>query len=154
MEKISDIMMQLARIMDAWRVIPRVIVGMYGFMIYKLFVWYTSMPTHEEKSCNESLVATLLDRGVDVNKAMELACTVVDTVGGPTTQQTSFVTIIVGLSSAMFGFYVSSGGKWEFSKSSHSNNTFWSNADPNSRPLMADQEKSQSGPTERKIIKE
>jgi len=112
MQKISDVLLEGAHIVDAWRLIPRAIVAMYGFMIYKLFVWYTSIPTHEETSCNNALVQTLLENNIDIDKAMELACTVVDTVGGPTGSQTSFVTVIVGLSSAMFGFYVNSGGNW------------------------------------------
>ena len=125
MEKFSDIMMNLAKIMDAWRVIPRVIVAMYGFMIYKLFVWYTGIPTHEEESCNDALVTTLIENGVEIDRAMEMACTIVGTVGGPTTQQTSFVTIIIGLSSAMFGFYVNSGGKWEFTKTKDDRDYRW-----------------------------
>lgn len=125
MKKFNDTMMSLARIMDAWRVIPRVIVAMYGILIYKLFTWYTGIPTHTEKNCNDSLVQTLLENGVEVDRAMELACTIVGTVGGPTTQQTSFVTIIIGLASAMFGFYVNSGGKWEFSQSDSGEELSW-----------------------------
>jgi hypothetical protein len=109
MEKFKQHMLSLSEILDSWRVIPRIMAGAYGFMVYKLFIWYTSMPTYEEKECDNSILQTLLDKGIDVQSAMEMACTVVGTVGGPTSQQTSFVTIIISLSTGIFGFYVNSG---------------------------------------------
>jgi len=112
MQKTVGVLLNGAHVIDAWRLIPRGIVGMYGFLIYKLFVWYTGIPTHEEKSCDDALIKTLLENNVDITIATEMACTIVDTVGGPTPAQTSFVTVIVGLSSAMFAFYVNSGGSW------------------------------------------
>lgn len=112
MDRITTVLLKSAHVIDAWRVIPRAIVAMYGFMIYKLFQWYTDIPTHEETSCDDALIRTLIESGMDMERAMEMACTVVDTVGGPTGSQTSFVTVIIGLSSAMFGFYVNSGGAW------------------------------------------
>jgi len=113
-------MLELAKIMDAWRLVPRVIVAMYGIMIYKLFTWYTAIPTHDEKSCDSALIEVLLEQNIPVESVMEMSCTIIDTVGGPTTQQSSFVSIIIGLSSVMFAFYVNSGGKWEFSKKDRS----------------------------------
>lgn len=109
-KNIQGIMLDIAEIMDAWRIIPRLLVALYGFMIYELFIWYTKIPTHEEQRCNEALITTLVNNNIPIERAMEMACTIIDTVGGPTTQQTSFVTVIIGLSSAMFGFYVNSGG--------------------------------------------
>lgn len=102
-------MLDIADILDAWRVIPRTMAAAYGFMVYKLFIWYTSIPTHEERECDNSILNTLINSGIDVQQAMEMACTIVGTVGGPTSQQTSFVTVIIGLSTGIFGFYVNSG---------------------------------------------
>ena len=91
---------------------PSCIIRMYGLMIYKLFLWYTNIETHEEETCDNALIQTLLEQNVDIDRATNIACTIIDTVGGPTSQQTSFVTIVIGLSSAIFGLYVNSGGEW------------------------------------------
>lgn len=112
MSKCRRVLLELAHIIDAWRVIPRAMVAMYGLMIYKLFLWYTNIETFEETTCDNPLIQTLLEQNIDIEKATEIACTIVDTVGGPTSQQTSFVTIVIGLSSAIFGLYVNSGGDW------------------------------------------
>lgn len=113
MDKFTSVMLNLARVIDAWRLIPRTMVGMYGFMIYKLFLWYTAIPTHEQISCSDNTLRTLIDSGMNTERAMDMACTIIDTVGGPTASQTSFVTVIIGLSSAIFAFYVNSGTGWE-----------------------------------------
>lgn len=71
------------------------------------------METHKQKTCDNPILDTLIGGGVDPDRAMELACTVSDVVGGPTTEQTIFVTGIIGLATAIFGLYVRTGRKWD-----------------------------------------
>jgi hypothetical protein len=111
MKKIRDNMLYLAEIIDSWRVIPRAMAAAYGYMIFKLFTWYTNMPTYEERQCDDKILQTLISSGVEIRNAIDMACTVIGTVGGPTSEQTAFVTVIIGLSTAIFGFYVNSGNR-------------------------------------------
>lgn len=106
-------LMGYAEVIDAFRVVPRVLVGLYGLMVLKLIVWYRNMEPVDQLECDNTILNTLIDTGIDPERGMELACVVVDVVGGPTTEQTAFATAIIGLSTAIFGFYVNSGRKWE-----------------------------------------
>lgn len=112
---IRHTLMGYAEIIDAFRVVPRVLVALYGMMVLKLIVWYRNMEPVDKLECDNTILNTLIDTGISPERAMELACVVVDVVGGPTTEQTAFATAIIGLSTAIFGFYVNSGRKWESS---------------------------------------
>ena len=102
----------LAESADAWRFFPRTLVTVYGVIVFKLLDWFLHLETLKKTACTQELINTLLSKGIPLEKAQALACTVVDVVGGPTTAQTAFVTVIVGLSTAVFAFYVSSGKDW------------------------------------------
>jgi hypothetical protein len=105
--------LQFAEIMDSWRVVPRIIVTVYGYLVYKLYTWYRSLETIELRECDNAILNTLLERGIEVDRAMELSCSIVGITGGPTTEQTAFVTAIIGLSTAIFAFYVKTGRQWD-----------------------------------------
>lgn len=117
MQKITDFILDFAKAFDSLRIIPRILLFMYGLLVYNMYNWYKSIPLVEETSCDNSILQTLIDAGMDPAQATEMACTVVSVVGGPTTAQTSFVTIIVGLATAVIGLYLNSGPKWNFTKS-------------------------------------
>lgn len=128
MNKITDFILDFAKAFDSLRVIPRIVLFIYGILVYNLYTWYKSIPTVEELSCDSSILQTLIDSGVDPVVAVELSCTVIGLVGGPTTAQTSFVTIIAGLSTAVIGLYLNSGPKWNFTKSQ--NDFYYSDGPP------------------------
>lgn len=65
----------LAEIIDAYRVLPRAIMGGYGLLLWMVSFWY-----------------------------MDLA--------DPTTQQTTFVSILFGACAGITGWYFSTGRKW------------------------------------------
>lgn len=103
----------LAESFDAWRVVPRIILFMYGTLVYNLYTWFKNIPTYTKIQCDTSLINTLLNNNISLERAKALACSVVDVVGGPTTEQTAFVTTIVGLSAGIFGLYTSTGRRWD-----------------------------------------
>ena len=112
--------MEYAELADAWRIVPRALVAAYGMMVLSLISWYRGMETVEKLECDNLILNSLIETSMDAERAMELACTVVGVAGGPTTEQTAFATAIIGLSTAIFGFYVGSGRKWEQYQLNHS----------------------------------
>ena len=105
-----------AELIDAFRIVPRLILTMYGLLIYELYVWYTSIETLVQNKCDAALLQILVDHGETMFDAQTLACQVVDHVGGPTVAQTAFVTTVVGLATPLFAFYANTGKKWNNGK--------------------------------------
>lgn len=102
----------VAEIFDAYRVVPRAILAMYGVLVYKLYTWIITLGTVVKTQCDAALIKILLDSGVDIAQAQEIACTVAEVVGGPTTAQTAFVTTVIGLATPLFAFYANTGKVW------------------------------------------
>lgn len=78
-------------------------------------MWFMSIPTTTQVSCDAAIIENMLDRGYSPEDSRSIACSVVSSVGGPTPEQTTFVSIIIGLSSAIIGLYLSTGvkSKWQ-----------------------------------------
>jgi hypothetical protein len=110
---LKDKLIDVAEIIDAWRIVPRAFLVVYGLLVIQLYTWFINIPTHVQTKCDAAVMKFLSENGVGLKEAQELSCYVVDTVGGATAAQTAFVTTIIGLSSAIFGFYASTGRKWE-----------------------------------------
>lgn len=110
---IRKLSLQLAEAIDAWRVVPRMILVSYAWLVNQLYLWYTKIPTYVQEKCDAAVLQLFTDAGMAIDKAQQLACTVVDVVGGPTAAQSAFVTTIIGLSTGIFGLYASTGRKWE-----------------------------------------
>lgn len=70
--------------------------------------------------CDSALFEILLAKGQKMDTIKELACSIIGTAGGPTAEQTAFVTIIIGLSSAIFALYTGSGKKYDVPESDNS----------------------------------
>jgi len=102
----------MAESVDAWRLFPRALVGLYGVMVAMLANWFLHLETFNKTQCASDVLNTLLSKGIPLDKAQQVACTVVEVVGGPTTAQTAFVTAVIGLSTAIFAFYVNTGKDW------------------------------------------
>jgi hypothetical protein len=110
--------MAFAETFDALRVIPRIILVLYGILVYSLYSWFLSIPTLNHVKCDAALLKILLDSGESLQSAQTLACSIVDVTGGPTTAQAAFVTVIVGLAPVVVGLYQATGRKWEKNQSS------------------------------------
>lgn len=112
-EKIKNYCLMGAELVDAWRLFPRMFVGLYAVLMYKVFMWFKSIPTVLSLECNAELIEKLvLNQSIPLEQAQEIACTVTAVLGGPTTQHTVLVTTICGLATAIFGFYANSGRNW------------------------------------------
>jgi hypothetical protein len=103
----------IAESIDAWRVIPRAILIIYGTLVFKLYIWFRSIPTYVQEQCDSDIITSLMNSGISLEEAKVIACQVIDVVGGPTSAQSAFVTTIIGLSTGIFGLYVATGRKWE-----------------------------------------
>ena len=86
--------MAVAEWVDAWRLIPRVLVAGYAYLLYKVVKWYMNMTPYMLEGC-------------DVDKLAE-NCLIM----APTTQHAALVTAVVGIAAAVFGLYAGSGRKW------------------------------------------
>jgi len=86
--------MAIAEWIDAWRVVPRLLVAGYTYATWKVIMWYMA------------LQPTWLD-GCDVQVLAEKCI-----VAAPTTQHAALVTAVIGISAAVFGLYANSGRKW------------------------------------------
>jgi hypothetical protein len=110
---IRDLSLKLAEAVDAWRVVPRLVLICYAWLVYELYLWYTKIPTYVQERCDAAVIQIFVDSGMSIEKAQQLACTVIDVVGGPTAAQSAFVTTIIGLSTGIFGLYASTGRRWD-----------------------------------------
>lgn len=113
MEKFKYWMLTMAESFDAWRVVPRFILICYGYLVWSLYLWYKSIPVYTQTQCDGVVLKVLLDEGVAFDLARQMACNVVGTIGGPSGEQTMFVTTIIGLAAAIFGLYTGTGRKWQ-----------------------------------------
>ena len=97
--------MALAEFFDAWRVIPRAIVGGYAYLIYWIIIeWYVKLTPHMVDGCvSEKMVECM--------------------VQAPTMEHTALVVTIVGVAAPMMSFYVNTGKKWN-------GFTFWNKPNP------------------------
>lgn len=101
-----------AEVIDAWRIVPRVILVAYGSLVWYLTQWYLSIETFTKTECSADVLKVLLDKNIPLEQAQHIACTVVDTVGGPTNGYTVLVTTICGLSTLVIGLYHNSSKDW------------------------------------------
>ncbi len=92
-DKFRQTHLSMAEALDAWRIVPRALVGLYCYMLYKVIIWYMALEPHMLEGC------------VSQN-------TIDCIVQAPTTQHAALVTAVVGISAAVFGLYSSTGKKW------------------------------------------
>lgn len=92
-DKFRQIHLSIAEALDAWRIIPRALVSLYCYMLYKVVEWYMALHPY------------IMDKCVSQNMADCI-------VQAPTTQHAALVTAVVGISAAVFGLYSSTGKKW------------------------------------------
>lgn len=112
-QNVRQNILMLAEAFDAWRVIPRLLLFAYGYLVFNLYIWYKNVPTYVQEKCDGAIINSLMAQGKSMAEIKQFACTVVDVVGGPTTAQSTFVTTIIGLSTGIFGLYTTTGRKWD-----------------------------------------
>ena len=86
--------MAVAEWVDAWRIVPRIIVGGYAYMLWTVVTWYMALEPQLIENC-----ATEILKELCVAQA-------------PSTQHAALVTAVIGISAAVFGLYSNSGRKW------------------------------------------
>ena len=80
---------------DAWRLIPRAVVILFGYGVYQVTKWYMSLEPYLLEGCVEA--------GGTVTECLMQA---------PTTQHTALLTALFALAGAVFAFYSNAGRKW------------------------------------------
>lgn len=94
-----------AEAMDAWRVVPRLLVSGYAYLLYKVVDWYMNLKPYIPEE-----FLTLLEQ---VNSDPEMVAAIGSLmVMEPTTQHSFLVSTVVGISAAVFAMYTSSGKTW------------------------------------------
>lgn len=84
----------IAEFVDAWRIIPRLLVAGYIWLLVKIVMWYMDKEPYILEGCD---VTTLGKECL---------------VQAPSTQHAALVTAIVGIAAAIFGLYSGTGRKW------------------------------------------
>lgn len=113
MRKFKSWALALAESFDAWRLVPRTILLSYGYLVWSMYTWYKAIPIYVQTKCDGAVLEILIGKGMHMLQAKELACNIIGTVGGPTSEQTMFVTTIIGLSTGIFALYTTTGRKWQ-----------------------------------------
>ena len=103
----------IAESLDAWRIVPRLMLIAYAALVLNMYGWYKSIPTYVQEKCDAAVIQILVQNKSSIEDAQKAACSVQNIVGGPTPAQTTLVTTIIGLASIIFGFYTNSGRKWD-----------------------------------------
>ena len=86
--------LSMAEFLDAWRIIPRAIVILYGYGMWQVGEWYMNLKPYMLEGCNAELLK---------EKCIVLA---------PTTEHMALVTALIAVAAAIFGLYANSGKKW------------------------------------------
>ncbi|MNC23736.1 hypothetical protein D3C75_717700 [compost metagenome] len=104
----------LAEAFDAWRVVPRMFLALYGAMLWWLVKWFTTSRTIEKITCDKDLIIDLSNKHFTMDQIQALACTVSDVIHitAPGTAHTVFATTVAGLATAVFAFYANTGKDW------------------------------------------
>ena len=97
--------MAIAELIDAWRIIPRILVGCYAYLTWDIVQWYQSLKPYVLANCNVEI--------------LKEACI----VNQPTTDHMALVTAVIAMAGVVFGLYTGTGKKWgEF--------IYWNMIDP------------------------
>ncbi len=100
----------IAEWFDAWRILPRAVVILFGYGAYHVTRWYMNLSPYILENC--------IEVGGKVSECI---------VAAPTTQHTALLSALFALAAAVFAFYTSAGKKWNgFSN--------WNNPPKNDQP--------------------
>lgn len=108
--------LKIAEIIDAYRIVPRTIIALYAYGLYRIVEWYINFELKYVTKCDSATLNVLMKEGVSVEEAKAIACTVSEVIGHPT-GYTALVTAMVGAAAVVFGLYANTGRSWEGDKS-------------------------------------
>lgn len=100
-EKIGDIdawrkfHLAIAEWIDAWRIIPRAVVILFGYGAYEVTRWYMNLQPYLLEGC--------VEQGGKIAECL---------ISAPTTQHTALLSALFALAAAVFAFYTNAGRKW------------------------------------------
>jgi len=83
----------LSELLDAFRLVPRVLIGLYCYTLYKVVQWYMDLHPYMLDKCTSQTITDCI-------------------VHAPTTQHAALVTAVVSIAAAIFGMYAATGRKW------------------------------------------
>lgn len=112
-DKIRRVFLGIAEMMDAFRVVPRLLVLGWGAVVATILYWYIAIESFTKHTCSESILKYLIEKGYTLEQSADVACTIEAIVGGPSTVHTTILSIVVGIAGIVFGFYVNSGRNWK-----------------------------------------
>lgn len=94
-DKFRKMHLAVAELIDAWRIIPRLLVVGYSILLVKLTMWYINLEPYIMEEC--------LKYTDNVSKCI---------VDAPTTSHSVIITALIGVAGGIFGFYAKSGKDW------------------------------------------
>jgi len=112
---IMVLLMRASELIDAMRVVPRLVLAGYMYVVYTIIKWYIEFEIVITHECDSNTLKVLLDSGILVDAAKDIACSPSAILGRPD-GYTVLVTVMVGASAAVFGMYTNSGRSWNGSK--------------------------------------
>ena len=83
----------IAEWVDAWRLVPRALVGGYAYLVYAVTRWYMALEPKMIEGCVSDVALQCIYQA-------------------PTTQHAALITAVVGVGAAIFGLYTTSGKRW------------------------------------------
>lgn len=104
-------LLSVAELIDTFRVVPRIILCAYAYMVYYTVEWYMAYPLTAVIKCEAAVLDVLLKNGQTVELAKQIACQSVDVIAHPA-GYTILVSTIIGAASVVFGLYTNTGRKW------------------------------------------
>jgi len=87
--------LSVAEWVDAWRIIPRGVVILFGYGVYHVTKWYMELAPYLLEGC--------IKAGGTVPECL---------ISAPTTQHTALLSALFALAAAVFAFYSNAGRKW------------------------------------------
>ena len=101
----------IAETIDAWRIVPRVIITGYSILVWYMVDAFLAIETISKVDCDAAVLKVLLEGGQSLETATNIACRVVDTIGPPISY-TTLLSVVIGAAAAVFGLYASTGKDW------------------------------------------
>ncbi len=95
--------LMLAELVDSYRIIPRMLVLGYSYLVYRVVDWYMHLQPYFPKDI-QPMLGKLIKNSSDVQVLL---------VQAPTTQHAVLVTAVIGFGAAVFGLYTSTGIQWK-----------------------------------------
>ncbi|MFY0655402.1 MAG: hypothetical protein JXR12_01360 [Neptunomonas phycophila] len=114
---IKDRFLTVAELVDAIRFVPRLVLGLYAWLVYWIVSWYINFETQVVTKCDSATLNVLLREKVPLEEAKQIACSVTEVIGHPN-GYTMLVSTIVGAAAVVFGLYTNSGRSWNTKKDS------------------------------------